>query len=154
MAALWYLSDMQIVKEKKSQNSNPGNADAKAWAVLSWGDVGQCLSNEYSFVICAWKCPDRQCWRHKRGWKDFKRIPAFFFLLQCVHIKEKGRKEQPKPILCESIAEKDADSIKDSKFCRAWNYQMMISELTAENCFLLLGWFGSIVLAFALYPTG
>lgn len=71
-----------------------------------------------------------------------------------VRVKEKERKEQPKPILCESVAEKDADSVKDSGFRRAWNYQKMISELTAENRFLLLGWFGSTVLAFALYPTG
>lgn len=97
-------------------------------------------------------------WRRQKScWKDLKRIPAFFssyISFSCVCVKEEERKEQPKPILCESVAEKDADSVKDSRFCRSWNYQMMISELTAENCFLLLGWFGSIVLAFALYPTG
>ena len=115
-------------------------------------DDGQCLSNEYSFMGCMWIFPEQAEQGTQEVLKRFKKnIWIFPSCNVCVY-EGKGEKTAAKNYIL-WISSRERRGLKGSRFCKELNCQMMISELTVENCFLPFGWFESIVLTFTLYPT-
>lgn len=116
----------------KAQNGplvSSRHANRKSQAeIQTWGfgmrkpemfHLSEMLDNACQINVPSWNAWENIQNRHSRGqqrcWIEFKSI-CNSSLLQWVCIKEeRERKQQPQTIFCESVAEKDIDSVKGSK---------------------------------------
>lgn len=104
-------------RKKKSQNANPGHAMPKPELFC----LKEMLVSVCQMNIHLWDAPENAQTDSAGDARGAEKILKEYlpFPPPHVRVKEKERKEQPKSILCESVAEKDADSVKDSGFRRA-----------------------------------